>query len=250
MGKRLFLLVLLALLCMGVSASVVTLRSGKVVRGEILVNNAEVVIVKTVEGARFQYPAGEVESIKDDDSEEVVEENAETEKKKIHGKKTVILLDVGTGGTIIPHTKGGAYAGGEVMIGSRYVGTKQLFLGGGLGVHATITPDQTYTFLPLQVAIKVPFLEGKHSPFVGAAIGCGFALSKKYSHGIFTYAQAGYRYKFNNGSALMVGLKAQFQQTKANVTEIIIADDGSQNEYLTSSGLSLFTIGVNLSFAF
>ncbi len=251
MGKRFYIAILLFLLCTGASAAVVKLHSGKVVRGEVLVNNAEVVIVKTVDGTRFQYPASEVESVTDNETEEAAEDVAgESEVKKMHGKKTMILIDLGTGGTIIPHSKGGTYVGGEVMIGSRYIGTKQIFLGGGLSVSAIITPEQTYTFLPLQVAIKVPFLEGIHSPFVGAGIGCGFALSKKYNHGIYTYAQVGYRYQFKNKAMLMTGVKAQFQQTRSNITETITADDGTEYSYKTDSGLSLFTIGVNIGFAF
>ncbi len=257
MGKRLSIIIVTALMCSGVAAvfteaqaTVVTLKNGTVVRGEVLVNNEQVVIVKTVEGTRFQYPAAEVVSVSEHEEEEEAEAVEGDDTKKMHGKKTLILIDAGTGGTIIPHSKGGAYAGGEVMIGSRYIGNKQIFVGGGLSIHAMITPEQTYTFLPLQVAVKVPFLEGKHSPYVGAGLGCGFALSKKYKHGIYTYAQVGYRYQMKGNAMLMAGIKAQFQQTRADVTETIVAEDGTESAYITDSGLSLFTIDVNIGFAF
>lgn len=231
-------------------ASVVTLRSGKVIRGEVLVNNEEVVIVRDESGARFQYPASEVVSI----TEQTPTQTVKTETRKTErpqGKRTMILVDAGIGGTIVPQDKGGAYVGGELMLGSRYIGQKHIFVGGGLSVHGMLTPEQNFTFLPLQVAVKVPFLEGKHSPFVGAAFGYGFALSSKYKHGLYTYAQIGYRYRLKNNAVLMVGVKAQFQQTACTVTETIEATGNPAASYLmTDSGRSLVTVGMNIGFAF
>lgn len=250
--KKTILLLLLVLCTFGASnASVITLKNGKVVQGEVLVNNDEVVIVRDNSGARFQYPASEVVSI--------VEQTPTTSEKKtenkstnrLQGKKTMILVDLGVGGAIVPQDKGGAYLGGELMLGSRYIGKKHIFVGGGLSVHAMMTPQQNYTFLPLQIAVKVPFLEGKHSPFVGAAFGYGFALSSKYQHGLYTYAQIGYRYRLQNNAVLMVGVKAQFQQTAGTATETIEnANYPAASFIIKDSGLSLVTVGMNIGFAF
>ena len=68
--KRTLTLILLLGVCLCVRAlSVVTLRNGQVVRGDVVVHNEEVLIIKNNEGARFQYPASEVVSV-----EEVEEE--------------------------------------------------------------------------------------------------------------------------------------------------------------------------------
>ena len=63
------LIVPLFMLCaIAVQADVVVLRSGKEIQGTILVQNEEVVIIKTASGSRFQYPTNEVKTIRKDGS--------------------------------------------------------------------------------------------------------------------------------------------------------------------------------------
>ena len=63
MHRILHILLLLILSC-PIFAEVVTLRSGQTVRGEIVLQNDEVVIIRTNNGMRHQYPTSEVVSIR------------------------------------------------------------------------------------------------------------------------------------------------------------------------------------------
>ena len=49
-------------------AEVVTLRTGQSIKGEILLQNDEVVIIRAKNGTRYQYPKSEILTIKHDDA--------------------------------------------------------------------------------------------------------------------------------------------------------------------------------------
>ena len=248
MYKQIILLVLVLLAFTVSEASVVTLRNGQTVQGEVLVNNDEVVIVKDATGARFQYPAAEVVSISEQETADDTSEDSTDNKPQ--GRKTTIMLGLTGGAAIIPQEKSGGYIDGEFMIGSRYIGQRSIFIGGGLGVNGILMKGQNYIFLPLQVAVNVPFIEGKHAPFAGAAVGYGFGLSKSTRGGIYTSAQVGYRYAFNKKSALLLSLRAQFQQAKIEAIEIIKDQDGTETAFTSNTGRSFVTIGIHLGITF
>ncbi len=251
MGKRLILIVLAVFSCAVMNGSVVTLRSGKTVQGEVLVQNDEVVIVKTAEGARFQYPSSEVVSVTESKAgDEETAEKPDEEDKKQGGKKTTILVALSGGGTVIPMQSSGGHIGGELMIGSRYIGKKAIFVGGGVSVHGMFAGGKSYTFLPLQLAVKVPFMEGKHAPYAGAALGYGFALNSGNKGGIYSGAEVGYRLAFNPRSTFLVSLAARFQQATISGVDTIKNEDGTASEFINHAGRSFVTIGVNVGITF
>ena len=55
-------------LIFSVHAEVIVLRSGKTIKGDILLSNDEVVIVRQKDGSRFQIPTAEVLRIATSDS--------------------------------------------------------------------------------------------------------------------------------------------------------------------------------------
>ena len=250
MRKRLiFLSLVLATFCFA-EGSVITLRNGQQIKGEVVIQNDEVVIVRNAEGARFQYPASEVVSVTDTESVSNEHQEKESGKSKSHGQKVTLLVDLTGGVAIIPQDKAGGHIGGEFMIGSRRIGEKSIFIGGGIGVNGLFLGGKSYTFLPLQVAVNVPFIEGKHSPFAGAAVGYGFGLNKSTGGGIYTAAQVGYRYSISARSALLVSLRVQFQQAEIEATEVITGDDGVETAYVGKAGRSFVTFGASIGITF
>ena len=249
MGKKLVFIGLLIVAVSAIQASVITLRNGQKIQGEVIVQNDEVVIVKNASGARFQYPAGEVVSIADEESKTEQEITEPQTADKPQGKRMTFLIALTGGGAIVPQDNAGGHIGGELMIGSRYIGKKEMFLGGGIGVNGMFVGGKTYTFLPLQIAVKVPFLEGKHSPIVGANLGYGFGVSKNCSGGIYSAAEVGYRYAFSPRLALLLSLRTQFQQAKIDAVETITEDDIS-TAYISRIGRSFVTIGVHVALTF
>ena len=207
-------------------AETIVLRTGARVKGEIVFQNDEVVIVREVEsGARFQYPKADVAEIIEDDRLAISDDRlAEDEPEIKTSKKASILLEVAGGAAVIPNEKTGGMASADLLVGSHHIGDKHLFIGGGLGYHGVFFGGERYNFLPIQVALRMPFTERKHAPVFGLALGYGVALSKDYLGGVYTGVDLGYRCQLNPKTAIGLVLFTQFQQAKVESETVIEGD--------------------------
>lgn len=243
--KKVLSIFALALLCaLCAHAETLILRTGARVKGEILFQNEEVVIIRNAEGARFQYPRAEVQEILMVDPVEEVEVVEETKAEISTSKKVAISLELGGGAACIPNSAVGGGFSVDFLVGSHHIGQRHIFLGAGLGYHGMFIGAEKYNFLPIQLALRLPLLEQKHAPLFGMALGYGIALSKDYKGGIYAGLDFGYRYQINEKTALAVVASAQFQQAKIAATEIV---DGSTftnytGRYLVSPELKLIVM--------
>ena len=233
--KKLPLIVLLALLALCAHAETLLLHTGARVKGTIVFQNEEVVIIRNADGARFQYPRAEIEAILADETEdpEKTEKPAEKEEIKV-SKKASILLELAGGAACVPNeTFGGAY-GVDLLVGSHHIGDRHIFIGGGLGYHGLLKMN----FLPIQAAIRIPFLEQKHSPVAGLALGYGVALSKEYLGGLYAGVDLGYRCQLNPKTAIGAVFYTQFQQAQILAEESIegVNFQGKEGRNLLSFG--------------
>jgi hypothetical protein len=211
------------------------------VKGEIVFQNDEVVIIRNAEGARFQYPRADVEQILENDTVADETPSGEAINDQMVSKKASILLEIAGGVAVLPSEAVGAAVSADLLVGSHHIGERHLFVGGGLGYHGVFMGENKYNFLPIQVAVRIPVLESKHAPVFGLSAGYGIALSKDYLGGIYAGADFGYRCQLNPKTALALVLFAQFQQAKIGATEIV---DGNTfinftGRYLVSPELKL-----------
>ena len=239
--KKLYTIALILLCALCAHAETLILRTGARVKGEILFQNEEVVVLRNAEGARFQYPRAEVQEILmvDPVEEEVVVEEQKDEIKT--AKKVSVSLELGGGAACIPNSAVGGGFSVDFLVGSHHIGQRHLFLGAGLGYHGMFIGAEKYNFLPVQVALRLPLLEQKHAPVFGMALGYGIALSKTYKGGLYASIDFGYRYQINEKSALAVVASAQFQQAKIAATEIVEGNTFTNytGRYLVSPELKL-----------
>lgn len=243
----LFMSFLLVLAC--AHAETIVLRTGARVKGTILFENEEVVVVRTDEGARFQYPRTDVLQVLTDDEPVMVNDGVANEEgtapEITTPKKASILVEVAGGAAIQPGEGIGGGASADLLVGSHHIGGRHVFVGGGVGYHGLFIGADKYNFLPIQVAVRMPLTEEKHAPMFGVGVGYGIALSKAYLGGLYAGADFGYRCQLNPKSAIAVVAFAQFQQAMMPVvTEI----EGV--EYAQTAGRSLVTTGVKLAFYF
>lgn len=241
--RKLFLLVAFvaaSVLC--AHAETIVLRTGARVKGTIVFQNEEVVIVRDAAGKRFQYPKTDVESIlSDDEVSEEQETVVEAEQEINTPKKAAILLELSAAPAFQIPSATGANAGVELLVGSHHIGDKHIFIGGGLGYHGYFVGGDVYNFMPIEAKLSVPFIEAKHAPIFGFALGYGIALSKNYVGGIYTGVDLGYRYQINAKSALAVMAFASFQQAWLDVEEKIDKDTfiNKSGRYFVSPGIKL-----------
>ena len=242
--NRLYIIAAFCLLALCAHAETIVLHTGARVKGTIVFQNEEVVIVRDAEGARFQYPRTDImEVLAEDAAEEAAP--AEQEEEIAVSKKVSILLELGGGAAVIPSNAVGGAADVDLLVGSHHLGNRHLFVGAGLGYHGLFIGGEKYNFLPIQVAVRMPFTEEKHAPVFGAGVGYGIALSRNYLGGIYAGLDFGYRCQLNPKSAIALVAFAQFHQATVTITEEV------EGEMFTNRvGRNLVTTGLKLALYF
>lgn len=245
MKKYLYIALLLLASTLCAHAETILLRTGARVKGEIVFQNEEVVIVRDAEGKRFQYLRSDVEEVLADDPAEVAAEASEKEQEMLTPKKASILLELAGGAAVQPQEYAGGAFSIDMLVGSHHIGNRHLFIGGGLGYHGLFLNGEKLNFLPIQAAIRMPFTETKHAPVFGLGLGYGIALSKDFLGGIYASADFGYRCQINPKTAIAVVAYTQFQQAKIPVIQYI-----DNLPFSGKSGRNLVCAGVKLAFYF
>ena len=271
---RRLILSLLMLCAITARADVVVLQSGKEIQGTILVQNEEVVIIKTTSGSRFQYPADEVKTIRKEGSDNQVgaqgstssQERNTTDAKQVSPssvKKVSVAIELVGGVATNPHEEdlyGNMSA--NLLVGSHDLLNRGIFLGGSVGyLGALYTTTQTivttttpivkktttaYSFLPITLAARIPLLQDKHSPMIGMQLGYGIALSKDYQGGLNAGLDVGYCYRISERQRLYVAADCQLQQAFINTTEHMTDNEGQKHDYTHHAGQCFIQYGVRL----
>ena len=222
MPKHLPHIILVLFLCLTTwtaSAEDIILRTsnGQILKGTIVFQNDEVIVLSATDGSRYQYQRSEVEVLDESDLPK-----EEKEEEKSHGeRKVAVQIHLNGGGAVIPHSGWGGMAGAQLSIGAKRVAGKRVFLGGGIGYEVMFYKKQLLSFLPIAVVAQVPLTDKKSAPYLGASMGYGVALGKSYSGGLYACANAGWRWETKNDKAVLLGIDVTFQQTRINITETI-----------------------------
>ncbi len=254
MKTRLFTLFFLLLAVTTLHAEVIVLRTGAEIRGTIVFQNDDVVIVKDASGARYQYPRADIQSITENTTRESTAAQTSTADSPSQtataeqNKKVAMLLEVSGGGAAVPKESAGGSVGVGLAVGTHHLLGRRVFLGGGVAYRSLFLSGEQYAFLPLQLETRIPLLDAVHTPMVGASIGYGFALGKAYKGGLSAGVNIGYFYRINPKTALHVSLGMNFQQAKIHTQDTYIQEntnDGSGTKENTSYSFSNYT-GRNL----
>ena len=263
------------MLCaIAVQADVVVLPSGKEIQGTILVQNEEVVIIKTTSGSRFQYPADEVKTIRKENSDRqggAGQSPSPREGKTIDDKqaspssvkKASVAIELAGGAATKPNN-GNTYGNlsAHLLVGSHNLLHRGIFLGGSVGylgalyttteiVPTTTTPivkktTTAYSFLPIAIAARIPLLPHKHAPMIGMHLGYGIALSKDYQGGLNAGLNIGYCYRISDRQRLYIAADCQFQQAFINTIEHITDPEQQTHYYTHHAGQCFLHYGIRL----
>ena len=274
MPLRRLILSLFMLCAIAVQADVLVLKSGKEIHGIILVQNEEVVVVKTTSGSRFQYPTKEVKTIRKEGSDNQGGADQSTTHREGQAiddkqaspssvKKVSVAIELAGGAATKPkddNTYGNISA--NLLIGSHNLLSRGIFVGGSIGyLGALYTTTQTivttttpivkktttaYSFLPITLAARIPLLQHKHAPMIGMQLGYGIALSKDYQGGLNAGINLGYCYRISDRQRLYVAADCQLQQAFINTTEHITDNEGQKHDYTHHAGQCFIQYGVRL----
>lgn len=230
-------------------AEVVVLRSGSIISGEIILQNNEVVIIRTASGMRYQYPMTEVREIK---QEELVQEEMNIDDNQVVQPKAVSLHIQAMGGALyVPNLGWGGHVGADIMVGANVIDGKRMFVGGAVGYRAKIVDVETYSFIPLQACFLAILSEHQHAPIVGINLGYGFSTNRKTQGGICAGADIGWCYAVSQTTSIALGLNAEWQQAKTDVIQTITNPNTQlQNDYINHTGVNFITFGARIAIHF
>ena len=245
MAKRLLYICLIWFISVtSVYAEVVVLRSGQQVRGEVLLSNDDVVIVRKKDGTRYQYPRAEVLSIQSEDAPTpTLVPVPEGQPKRV-----AIRLVAAGGAAYVPYAGWGGAADMHLMVGSHNLLDRQIFLGGSFGYRGVFQGNKDYSWLPLQLVLHHPIaLDSslRSCPLLGASFGYAFATKKQWGGGLCAGLDLGWLYQINASSSFSMSLTAQWQQTHIDVVETIASTD-----YTNHVGCSIVCVGLKLGVQF
>lgn len=146
----------------------ITLKTGEVYTGEIVARTSEFLMIKTPDGARFQFQITQIEK------EEIVflSENEPTpltlatSTQSDDNMRAMFEAAVG-----IARAQNAFHSGGSVQLnlafGTRRLMDTPLFVGAGVGYFTAFTSSssEAYSFLPLFVRLSSTFTSASNSPY-------------------------------------------------------------------------------------
>lgn len=241
--KRLLFIACL-LITLSAQAERITLRSGKQLRGTILVQTESVMVIQTPSGQRYQLPMDEVLSIEQD---RVETDSVQTHAVGASGRPIAFRIAVSGGAGLSPNTSERGAMMGELQLGSRHIAGFPIFLGGSIGYMGCF-PNPTSQFIPLQAIVALPIplhsSEWQNGVELGASMGYAFAL-KGNDSGMTGSVSIGYRFCLSPQTAVVLSGVAQFAQTSHEQNETI---DGIV--YTHSVGSTVWLTGARISLQF
>ena len=124
-------------------------RSGRVMVGEIVLRNEEVVVVKDTYGSRFQFPMSdivEIAELKDDEPQ--LKQDDKSSRSVSNIKRTALGIRAAGGVAALDGSVGGAFAV-DLRMGVNSLAGKRIFLGGQVGYRALMAEGKTLSVIPI-----------------------------------------------------------------------------------------------------
>jgi len=206
----------------------ITLTTGEIYFGEILVENEQIIMIRTSDGSRYQFPRSEVKSIETDF---VITTGRHSERKPVpapetteNDEKIIMLIDVHGGISSARHAFSHApMAQGALVIGAKDVIFPNIFLGGGIGYSILFPNDYseggTIDFLPVFARFQTFIGSGWLVPYFEIDVGYGFSLNSDFGGGAMLKLSVGLAQKINHQSAFYFGVFSGLQNFSGRLTE-------------------------------
>lgn len=211
-----------------VQKSVITLKNGSVFTGEIIVETETTVIFKTDDGARFQFPRTDIESIK----QQITEIHTDTvipQNNKLADNQSEFGIMISTASDYFFKSKGiggAASLGADLTLGMKNVAGQNWFVGLGAGYENIFTSPQNISLLKIFFKTQKTFLDKKTvSPFVFLDFGYSLISNAGWDGGFFAKTNGGISIKAGQAVVFLLGLNigvqgcsALLEQTQNGVT--------------------------------
>lgn len=196
----------------------ITLVTGEVYVGDIIAKTDEMVMIKTLEGARYQFQLIQVKAI-GKTTQRVEPKSGRTK----YGDDNPFCVQIETGAGVLNVSDAfGTVPVGEIdfCIGYKKINNGKFFagLGSGYSILYMSESKSTISLIPLYLRLRHTFCPEKISPFVGMDAGYSFGPDELYRGGVLIRVNAGVSIPINSKSLFFAGASAGLQQMKLNYT--------------------------------
>ncbi|OIP85309.1 MAG: hypothetical protein AUK44_00005 [Porphyromonadaceae bacterium CG2_30_38_12] len=223
----------------------ITLKSGSTYIGEIIVSNDELVMIKDVSGARFQFATSEVVSI---------EKTVPNIDNKLQQNKsaTVSKIAIQLAGTVFTASAQRAfenYAGTEIALiaGNKKAFGKDVFLGLGIGYLSIsgASKSQQINLLPVFFNMQTYTSKNLTSGYFGLDAGYAFEQNGTYQGGMFANIAVGIRHRLNYQTSLQASIFSGVQTISGTLQETT-----SNGTFLYSGNTTMSKVGLKIEIQF
>lgn len=223
----------------------ITLNTGEIYIGKVLLKNDEMIMISTKDGTRYQFPLSEIKKVESVGNESKFENDNGNQNDNISNNFGG-LLEL-SGGTASAKNSFGWAPNTQLslMFGNKHLFGQQLFLGIGVGYNSSYITTNSISFLPLFLHIQSTLSKKRTAAFLGMDAGYAFAISKNHDGGAQVKVSGGISHKLSYKTTLIGGIYSGVQSFSGSLTEI--NDLGTFNYY---GRTSMITIGVKFGFLF
>jgi len=223
--------------------SKITLKTGEIFTGEVVLRTDEILMLKNNAGARFQFTLSEIatiEAIADTKKSTITTTVAEPNPDdKFCGQLEISTSDASARKAFESATKLQA----NLIFGNRKVFGKDSFVGFGTG-YLWIN-DVNLKLIPAIFKIQAYISKSRTSPYLGLESGYAFSATKSFGGGLFAGISAGANYKITQKSAFFIGLTATVYSISGHLSETI-----QQGIYTFDGTTAIQTLGIKAGLQF
>lgn len=224
----------------------ITLNSGEVYVGEIVLSTPDVIMLRVKSGTRFQFQLSEVKKVE----KELVAELAEPEvtpEEEQQGNFAVIAELSGGASQADNSFSGAPNAQFSMILGNKMTFGRNLFVGVGVGYNISFTSalPEPMSFLPVFVRIQSTMNNKRTAPFAGFDTGYAFALNPDNKGGFLIKVSAGVSHKLTYKTKILAGLFAGVNTYNGSLTE---SYNSGQYSYYGQTKMNSAGVKIGLQF--
>lgn len=203
----------------------IVLTTGEAYTGEVVFQNEQIIMIKTAEGTRYQFPFSEIRSVDTDINMAGYELLPDVDiMSKTDDNKFAMLIEVQGGASYSSKAyKWAPMVQPTLVLGARDILLDNSFLGIG-GGYRVILPtesddDETISFIPVFLRFQAFFSEKRTCPYAEMDAGYSFALNDSMKGGLFINAAFGFRRQLNESVSMSVALFGGIQSFSADLID-------------------------------
>ncbi|HEY6913705.1 MAG TPA: hypothetical protein VI413_03430 [Paludibacter sp.] len=227
----------------------ITLNTGEVYVGEIVVKTVDIVMIKAKNGTRYQFQLNEVRLV------EKIPGN-ELPKTEVPTEVTTIQSDGNFSGQV--EVTGGvsnawfAFASSpntqvSLVFGNRKALGKDLFIGIGTGYNNTFLESNSTSLglIPVFARFQSTLSQKRTAPYIGMDAGYAFSTNPDYGGGTLIRFSIGISHRLNYKTFLVAGVYGGLNSISGNLTE---TTDLGTFTYYGNTMMKNFGVKVGLQF--